>query len=275
MLIIGIVNLTLHQLTLTPFGKMTTVTPALLFTFTDGSTLHSISARRLASFPTWEGNRVLDEAHVTALQASITDPSQIQGPFTVIEYPSETVSGTFEHRILDGQHRAAVLKRHFEATPIAADFAVLVRRYGTTVAPTHEDAITIFQQINNAKPMLYKGSDTDRLHTITAAFQKAFIGARKSGEPLFLVRPTCNRPFLSMEVLIAALRTYKIHERTDLTPADIVAHAESINSFYAEDPTGRIPVTVTRTMMDRAEEYAFFLGLDPKCAWLLPLRATA
>lgn len=251
---------------------MTTVTPALLFTFTDGSTLHSISARRLASFPTWEGNRVLDEAHVAALQASIQDPTEVQGPFTVIDYPSETVAGTFEHRILDGQHRAAVLKRHFEATPTAADFAVLVRRY---TGKDHAAAIAIFQQINNAKPMLYKGSDTDRLHSITAAFQKAFIGARKSGEPLFLVRPTCNRPFLSMETLVAALRTYKIHERTDLSPADIVAHAESINSFYAEDPTGRIPVTVTRTMMDRAEEYGFFLGLDPKCAWLLPLRMSS
>lgn len=248
-----------------------TVAPALLFTFTDGSTLHSISAVRLASFPTWEGNRVLDEAHVAVLQASIRDPTEVQGPFTVIEYPSETVPGRTEHRILDGQHRAAVLKRHFESSSaIAEDFAVLVRRY---TGRDHDAAIAIFQQINNAKPMTYRGSETERLHAITAAFQKTFIGARKSGEPLFLVRLTCNRPFLSMEILITALRTYKIHERTDLSPGDIVAHAESINSFYAEDPTGRIPVSVSHTMMDRAEEYCFFLGLDLKCTWLLPLRA--
>ena len=120
--------------------------------------------------------------------------------------------------------------------------------------------------------MTYRGSETERLHAITAAFQKAFVGARKSGEALFLVRPTCNRPFLSMEILTAAIRLYKIHERTDLTSTDIIHHAESMNTFYAEDPTARLPVTVTRTMMDRAEEYGFFLGLDPKCTWLLPLR---
>ena len=250
---------------------MTTVTPALLFTFADGSTLHSISAVRLASFPTWEGNRVLDEDHVTALRTSIRDPTEVQGPFTVMDYPSETIPGRTEHRILDGQHRAAVLKRYFEAATSSppADFAVLVRRY---TGRDHDAAIAIFQQINNAKPMTYRGSETERLHAITAAFQKAFVGARKSGEALFLVRPTCNRPFLSMEILTAAIRLYKIHERTDLTSTDIIHHAESMNTFYAEDPTARLPVTVTRTMMDRAEEYGFFLGLDPKCTWLLPLR---
>lgn len=245
-----------------------------LFTFTDGSTLHSISAHRLCHFPTWEGNRVLDEAHVGSLIAAITDPTKIQGPFTVIQYPSEIVSGSIEYRILDGQHRAAVIKHYFTSTAAepVTDFPVLVRRYA---GHDHAAAITIFQQINNAKPIVYRGSDTERLHAITTAFQAAFIGARKSKEPLFLVRPTCNRPFLSMEVLTAALRTYKIHERTDLTPDDIVNHARSVNAFYAEDPSARIPVTITRTMMDRAEEYKFFLGLDPKCAWLLPLRPHA
>ena len=45
--------------------KMTST--SLLFTFADGSTLHQISARRLIAIPVWEGNRVLDEDHVTDL----------------------------------------------------------------------------------------------------------------------------------------------------------------------------------------------------------------
>jgi hypothetical protein len=249
-----------------------TITPTHLFTFTDESTLHSISARRLITFPTWEGNRVLDEAHVTALQTAISDPTRVQGLFTVIEYPCEKMPGRIEHRILDGQHRAAVLQRYFAEHTDAPDFPVLVRRYNTKAAPTHEDAIRIFQQINNAKPIIYRGSEAERLHTITEAFRKSFVGSRRTGEALFLVRPTCNRPFLSIEVLTTALRTYGILDRTDLTPEEIVAHAETINAFYMEDPEHRIPVTVTRTMLDRATEYAFFLGLDPKCSWLLALR---
>lgn len=241
-----------------------------IFKYTDGSTLHSISARRLSTFPAWEGNRILDEAHVAALQASIVDPTHIQGPFTVVDYTSETKPGTKEYRILDGQHRAAVLQRHFTAHPDAPDFPVLARRYMDTDYTT---AVSLFKQINTAKPMTYTGSETERIHAITSAFEKSFIGARKSGEKLFLVRPTCNRPFLSIEVLTANLRLYGIHNRTDITPAQIVEHAQKLNAFYAEDPAGRVPTTVSSTMMDRAEEYGFFLGLDPKSTWLLPLRS--
>jgi hypothetical protein len=67
------------------------------------------------------------------------------------------------------------------------------------------------------------------------------------------------------------LKTYGVHERKDLTPDQLVVHAESMNAFYAED-TNRITARFTRTTLDRATEYGFYLGLDPKCSWLLPLR---
>jgi hypothetical protein len=246
---------------------MTTIAATHLFAFADGkSHLYSVSARWITTLPVWEGNRVLDESHVAALRASITDPTQVQGPFGVLEYTDDT--STLQRRIIDGQHRQAVLAAYFSENPTASDFPVLTRRY--TGVTDHAAAIQIFQQINHAKPMVYKGSATEHLHEIVTALRRAFLVDRRGGA-LQMIRHGCNRPALSVENLDTAIKLYRIHERTDLTPADIVAHAQKMNEWFAEDHA-RIPVTVSSSMLERATEYRFFLGLDPRCSWLMELR---
>jgi hypothetical protein len=240
-----------------------------LFTYTDGSSLWQVSARWLANIQVWEGNRVMDETHLADLTATITNPQEIQGPFSVVEYTAE--DGSRQRKIIDGQHRQAVLAHYF-ATLVsgdeATDFSVLVRRY--TVAD-HAAVVTIFQQINHAKPMEYHGSPTERIHDIVRAMCREFIGERTKGGLVALVRSGCNRPALSTEHLETALKAYRIHERADLTPAAIVEHARKMNGLYAED-TARIPVaSVTASIIIKADEYGFYLGLDPKCAWLAGL----
>jgi hypothetical protein len=246
-------------------------TKSHLFTYTDGSSLWQVSARWLANIQVWEGNRVMDETHLAALTAAITDPRQIQGPFSVVEYAAE--DGSRQRKIIDGQHRQAVLIHYFATEGEGegegeTDFPVLVRRY--TVAD-HAATITIFQQINHAKPMEYRGSPTERLHDIVRAMCREFIGERSKGGIVALIRTGCNRPALSVEHLETALKAYRIHERGDLTPAAIVEHARKMNGLYAED-TSRIPVaSVTASILTKAEEYGFYLGLDPKCSWLAGL----
>jgi hypothetical protein len=72
--------------------------------------------------------------------------------------------------------------------------------------------------------------------------------------------------------LETALKTYGIHERTDLTLPQIVTHAEKMNGFYAVDPRARVPARVTENIWNRATEAGFYLGLDPHCTWLAELR---
>jgi hypothetical protein len=119
--------------------------------------------------------------------------------------------------------------------------------------------------------MVYKGSSTERLHEFVAALKRNFISERVSGSLVALIRPSTNRPFLSTEILEEALKLYKVHERTDLTAEQVVAHAESMNAFYSED-YNRVTARFTKATLDRATEYGFFLGLDPKCSWLQGLR---
>lgn len=241
--------------------------PAKLFTFTDESILYSVSARWLTGLPVWEANRVMDTAHVAALETAIKSPAEIQGPFSVVTYPSE--DGKEENRIIDGQHRQEVLRRHFVAATEAPDFRVLCRRYRI---PNHEAAVVIFQQINHCKPMVYKGSPTERLHEIVAALRRHFVAERKSGAATFLIREGCNRPCLNTENLQSALKAYGVHDREDLTLQQIVDHAEEMNAFYAADPKGRVPARVTDNIWNRATEAGFYLGLDPHCTWIAGLR---
>ena len=246
---------------------MIPTTTTSLFTFRDESTLHSTSAQWLTRQPVWEANRVLDESHVAALQASIQDIRSIQGPFSVVTYTDE-LTGHVSNRVIDGQHRREVILRYFAAHPGAEDFPVLCRRYYIT---DNDAAITIFQQINFAKPMIYKGSPEERLHAILVALQRAFVSEPNGAGALrALIRPGCNRPALNTEHLEAALRRYGIPDRTDLTPAAVVAHAEKMNAWYAEDES-RLTARMTKTTLDRAREYGFYLGLDPRCPWLLGL----
>lgn len=240
------------------------------FQFTDGSQLIPTSAKWFVNQTVWEANRTLDADHALELERTVTDPRTLQGPFTMVAYPAE--DGSIQLRVLDGQHRQEVIRRYFAAHTEADDFQILVRRYQIA---GHDEAVAIFKQINHAKPILYRGSDTERLHDIVSALRRQFIHVRPSGHALALIRPSCNRPALSVEHLEAALQLYEVHRRTDLTPADVVAHAEATNNWIAADPAKRVQTRVTQTILDRATEYGFFLGLDPRCGWLAGLRFTS
>jgi hypothetical protein len=237
------------------------------FTFTDGSQLLATGARWFTGQTVWEANRTLDADHAADLERTIKDPTTIQGPFTIVAYPND--DGTQHLRIIDGQHRQEVLRRHFTAKPDAPDFQILVRRYQIA---NYDEAAAIFSQINHAKPIQYRGSDTERLHAIVSALKRAFLCERTTGKFVAMIRPGCNRPALSTEHLETALKLYCIHQRTDLTADDVVAHATAYNAWIAADPMSRIQTRLTQTILDGAVKDNFFLGLDPKCQWLMGLR---
>lgn len=240
------------------------------FTFTDGSRLIATSAHWFIKQTVWEANRTLDPDHAADLERSIADPTTIQGPFTMVAYPND--EGVQQLRVIDGQHRQEVLRRHFAANPTAPDFQILIRRYQIA---NYDEASTIFAQINHAKPIQYRGSDTERLHDIVNALKRAFLCERSTGKFVAMIRPSCNRPALSTEHLETALKLYGIHQRTDLTPDDVVGHATAYNAWMSENPTCRIQTKLTQSILDGAVKDKFFLGLDPKCQWLMDLRLKA
>jgi len=239
---------------------MCNIMSSKVFTYSDSSELHILSAKTIIKFEVWEANRVRDDAHVEALEAAIKNPEEIQGPFSVVQFTDE---GILTFRLIDGQHRQEVLRRHFALNESAPDFQVLIRRY---YVKTRDEIITIFQRINLSKPMIYRGSSTERLHEMVKALTKEFMIDGPKGW-IQLIRANCNRPSLSTEHLETAIKLYGLHE-TDLTPAELVTHALKMNEFYMGN-TERLPgVKVTKNIMEKAHEYKFYLGLDPRCSWL-------
>lgn len=244
-----------------------TAATSCLFDYSDGSKLYKMSAKSFVEhFPVWEANRTMDEAHVKDLEVSIRTPADIQGPFSVITYPDEEKKP--HNRVIDGQHRQEVLRRYFERETTAPDFEILVRRYKIDHITS---AVNIFKIINHAKPMIYKGSTTERLHEFVSALKRHFIRDRAGAPMVALIRPNTVRPFLGSETLEQMLRLYKIHERDDLSVDQLIAHAEAMNAYYATNIPS-INGRFTQATLDRAIEYNFYLGLDPKCSWLLALR---
>ncbi len=241
----------------------------ILFTFHDGSKMYSVSARWLSSIEVWEGNRVLDPDHVTAIRTTTAKAEDIQGPFAVVEYKEDGTEKPIR-RLIDGQHRQTVLREHFVTEP-AADFPVLVRRYWIA---DHDAAVRLFEQINRVKSIEYKTSPVARLHAFVDALRKEFVSEAKKATSVVLIRNGCNRPYLSIENLSAAIKHYKLHERADITSADMLERAHKMNSQYAADPT-RIPGRFTHSMLERATELGFYLGLDPSCTWLAGLSLSA
>jgi len=236
-----------------------------LFLYADGSVLRAGSVKMLLKYNIWEGNRVLDTKHVDYLESTITEPRHIQGPFSIAEW-TDTETGAKQRRIIDGQHRHAVLKRYFSKNPAAEDFPVLARIYMVT---NYEDIIQVFRQINNAKPMIYKDSPVEQLHILVSALRKAFVGVRGK-TTVSLIRPGTNRPYLDTVLLESALKLYRINENPAITATSLVEHAEKMNGWLAEDHR-RISGLPTRNTLDKAIELGFFLGLDPQCSWLIPL----
>ena len=235
--------------------------------YTDGSKLYSISAKWIVAAPIWEANRVMDEKHVEDLEKSITNPKEIQGLFSVVEFVDEDTKKPIR-KIIDGQHRREVLRRYFERVPDAPDFKVLTRRYQIN---EHDDAVSIFQKINHAKPMVYRGSPSERLHECVRALTRQFLSEKTNGSLIQLIRPGCNRPFLNTANLEDALKRYKVIDNDMITPQKVVEHAIHMNAFYAEDINRLAGIRVTKHTMERAIECGFYLGLDPNCVWLLPL----
>jgi hypothetical protein len=242
-------------------------TPEPLFRYTDCSVLRTASALHLATkVPVWEANRVLDSDHVTALESAIKSIDHIQGPFTIIKYKNDATN-TEEWRIIDGQHRQEVLRRYFERYPATPDFQVLCRLYNTT---DHASAIKIFQAINNVKPIVYRGSPEERLHDILIGLKQFFVTNRGGSKVVPLIRPGANRPFLNETHLIEAIKAHRLHTRMEIIPQAVIDHAATKNGEWCTTPALSNAV-YTQNILDRATEYGFFLGLDPKCSWLTGL----
>jgi len=174
----------------------------MLHTFHNGATLQKTTALELIKIPIWKGNRILDKAHVLEIQKAIgSNITHLDSGYFVVQY-EELDAGNhlvLQSYIIDGQHRAAVLKEHFATTLCEPDFPILM-----TVKRVldEEEAISFFNAINKCKPQAWKVDPTLIVNKYIEALTKKFNGSKKH----LLIRPgSTHRPYLSSDKLREAL----------------------------------------------------------------------
>jgi hypothetical protein len=242
----------------------------MLHTFHDGSTLQKSTAHELLKIPIWKGNRILDKAHVAEIQKAIgSNISHLDSGYYVVQYEELDAANhpVLQSYIIDGQHRAAVLREHFTTTLCEPDFPILM-----TVKHVidEEEAITFFNAINKCKPQSWKMDPVLIVNKYMAALTKKFNGAKK----LLLIRPgSTHRPYLSSEKLRDALL---LHAASLNPSSEVVAKfVENVVKWNVQElgasqmllslndvPKKEIPI------LEKSIALEFLLAFDPAYKWI-------
>ena len=175
----------------------------MLRTFSDGSKLRLMSAKELVTIPVWKGNRIMDEEHAKTIRKDIGNRIDRldSSVFRIIQYSELNSQNQYvlQNYLIDGQHRAHVMRTHFQETVCEPDFQVLVIEKRVE---SESDAIDFFNTLNNVKPQQWSHDPKLLVNKYLVALDAQFNKDKKTQ----LIRMgATKRPFLSGDSLREAL----------------------------------------------------------------------
>jgi len=238
-----------------------------LHTYHDGSTLHAFSAKELIRIPIWQGNRILDSAHAATIRRAIHGEVQLlDSGYRIVEYDEEDAGGNPIHQsyLIDGQHRASVLREHFDESLCEPDFTVTVV---IKKVSDESEAIAFFNALNNCKPQLWRLEPNLIVNKYIAALTTGFNLAKK----LKLIRPgAARRPYLSVEKLRDSLRG--IVTRLSQEDEEVSVFVERVRTWNArmvqEAAVRLIGAKKDVTILEKSIEANFMLAFDGDYKWI-------
>ena len=237
----------------------------ILHTLNDGTIVRAMSAKELKEIPVWKGNRVIDHTHVKDIQDAIGNNVQkLDYGYKIVHYNEIDAGGNSitNAYLIDGQHRQQVLKRYFENSVCEEDFTVLV--YENNVS-SEEEIITLFNELNNAKPILWSDPNM-MINKYITALAKVFNKNKKE-----MIRNKTRRPYLDTETLRSTLLLHK---------NKLTVNQERINTFvekvrvYNQEQLQRSSIDILSAGKEKAKyieaaaRVEFMLALDSKLPWI-------
>lgn len=235
----------------------------MLHTFHDGSVLKVMKASALIATPIWKGNRILDSAHVTTIQAAVgSNLRSLDSGYCIIQYPELDASNrpVMASYVIDGQHRRAVLKAAFEtAFAFESDFDLVVKE---KYVSSESEAITYFNQINNSKPQQWKHDKKLLANNYIIALEGEFNKGAK--RPPLIRQGETRRPYVSADKVREQLVMLEIKADTASVMA-FLAKVKAWNRKRCEETQLRLamePDMKDAAMWSRALEVEFMLGMD-------------
>lgn len=120
-----------------------------LFKYPDGSVMVQLTASRMRMYEPWVGQRPLSEEHMAAIERNINgDITVLDRDYKLVKIRNED-SGRIECYIIDGQHRARLLRKYPDV-----DFPMTAIVYDYTDA-TMDEVNNLFRNINYVKPFTF------------------------------------------------------------------------------------------------------------------------
>lgn len=243
-----------------------------LHTYSDGSVLRLMSAKELITIPIWRGNRSVNEEHVRNIAAQVGHNLRLleTTPFRIVTYmvPDSEGRPVLASFLIDGQHRACVMRRAFQESLCEPDFlvTVVVKRVESEL-----DAIRYFKAINHVKSVVhddYKVVVNEYVAELCAAFNVV-------GKKPFIKPGAVKRPNLSTDKLREVLEAQK--DRLTLEKADITAFIARVRRWNMERCEAvrlEIALGCTRKdakILESCAASEFMLAADPKLPWVAAL----
>ena len=126
------------------------------------------------ALPTWKGQRILDKTHSDAIKAAVGDNVQsLDSGYSIVKYKEEATDGSSVVSIylIDGQHRASIIRDYYLETVCEPDFNVTVME---KTVESESDAIEYFNKINNVKAQQWRMDPNLLINNYISAIEKVF-----------------------------------------------------------------------------------------------------
>jgi len=173
--------------------------------FYDGSVMKEMSIKELIDYPVWKGNRTLDMKHLEEIKNNISDIRLLDSTIFALVICNELDSSNNlvkQTYLIDGQHRAAILREHFRTNLCVPDFSVCVK---VKSVDSESEIIDYFNIINNVKPQRWDHDPNLLAHAYIVALEKQYNPNKKNQ---MIKQGKRNRPYLSSDDLRQVLVQY-------------------------------------------------------------------
>jgi len=224
-----------------------------------------MSARELVAIPVWKGNRILDTEHAAAIKKKTQDVRCLDSGYRIINCMEPNPSGVLVKQayLIDGQHRAAILREYFSMTLCEPDFMVVVTEKEVA---SESEAIEYFNVLNTMKPQQWRTDPAILVNRYIAELERRF---NEKKTKMIRQGATC-RPYLSVDRLREALRaaiTELPQEATAIEEfgARVVAKNQEL---VAAAPMLTLGAKSSSKFYERAAATGFALALSSELNWI-------
>ena len=231
-----------------------------LHKFSDGSILKCMSAKDLSKIPVWFSQRTLDEHHREKIQRKIqNDIESLDGSlYHLVEYESEE-SDEPVRSIIDGQHRASVLKDYYEKNTEGKDFQVVVK---VKYCSSTDEAIQYFKILNTTKSIEWKEDP----NLVAQKYIKVLLKEFENDKTKFFRESKTKRPYVQVEKLQTILTRGGLVTHLSLSPEEFAKKAKEWNDQKLEQLI-ELP-RIKTSIESSAVQIGFVLGLDEQFHWI-------